>query len=205
MEPDDNLWGCLVRPPQLQHISHMARGHTNLTHVDIQGKPGGDPGVQQQQGSVQETWGESRWEEIVHIPLQGEVDLTTPPTRRQTHQDQRRHNAQQAGRYQNTTTSSTVVRKNLASHLQGAYMCQVELIPMDKQIRAATIYTMQNLLVYNCRGGRILCNSRGGPCNKDKGRGDGAGALKWMAGHTGTCRRQRTTILFVWDVKMLTA
>jgi hypothetical protein len=38
-----------------------------------------------------------------------------------------------------------------------------------------------NLLVYNCRGGRILCNSREDPCNKDKGRKDGAGALEWMA------------------------
>jgi hypothetical protein len=39
------------------------------------------------------------------------------------------------------------------------------------------------LLVYNCRGGRILCNSRGGQCNKDKGRGDGAGALNgWQQG-----------------------
>jgi hypothetical protein len=28
------------------------RRHTNLTYVDIQGGPGGDPGVQQQQGSV---------------------------------------------------------------------------------------------------------------------------------------------------------
>ncbi len=58
----------------------MARGHTNLTHVDTQGEPGGDPGMQQQQGSVQETWGESGWEEIVRVPWQGEVDLATPPT-----------------------------------------------------------------------------------------------------------------------------
>ncbi len=67
MEPDDNLWGCLVHPPQLQHVSHTARGHTNLTHVDIEGEPRGDPGVQQQQGSVQKICGESRWEEIVHV------------------------------------------------------------------------------------------------------------------------------------------
>jgi hypothetical protein len=68
MEPDDDLWGCLVHPPQLQHISHMAREHTNLPHVDIQGELGGDPGVQQQQGPVQETWGESQWEVIVRAP-----------------------------------------------------------------------------------------------------------------------------------------
>jgi hypothetical protein len=37
MEPDDDLWGCLVHPPQLQRIFHMAREHTNLPHVDIQG------------------------------------------------------------------------------------------------------------------------------------------------------------------------
>jgi hypothetical protein len=53
---------------QLQHISHMAQEHTNLPHVDIQGDPGGDPGVQQQQETVQETWGESRWEVIVRAP-----------------------------------------------------------------------------------------------------------------------------------------
>jgi hypothetical protein len=87
MEPEYDLWGCLVHPPQLQHISHMARGHTNLTHVDIQGEPGGDPGVQQQQGPVQETWGESRWEEIVHAPQQGDVDLATPSTQCWMHQD----------------------------------------------------------------------------------------------------------------------
>jgi hypothetical protein len=58
----------------------MARGHTNLTHVDIQGEPGGDPGVQQQWGSVQEIRGESWWEEIVHAPRQGEVDFATPST-----------------------------------------------------------------------------------------------------------------------------
>jgi hypothetical protein len=55
MEPDDDLWGCLVHPPQLQCIPHMAWEHTNLPHVDIQGEPGGNPGVQQQQGTVQET------------------------------------------------------------------------------------------------------------------------------------------------------
>jgi hypothetical protein len=37
MEPDDNLWGCLVHPPQLQCISHMAWEHIDLSHVDIQG------------------------------------------------------------------------------------------------------------------------------------------------------------------------
>jgi hypothetical protein len=36
MEPEDNLWGCLVHPPQLQRVSDTARGHTNLTHKDIQ-------------------------------------------------------------------------------------------------------------------------------------------------------------------------
>ncbi len=55
MEPDDNLWGCLVHPQQLQHISHVAWEQTNLPHVDIKGEPGGDPGVQQQQGPAQET------------------------------------------------------------------------------------------------------------------------------------------------------
>ena len=68
MEPDDDLWGCLVHLPESQRMTHMARGHTNLTYMDILGEPGGDPGVQQQQGSVQEIWGESQWEEIVRVP-----------------------------------------------------------------------------------------------------------------------------------------
>ncbi len=68
IEPDNDLWGCLVHPPQLQRISHMEREHTKLPHVDIQGEPGGDSGVQQQQGTVQETWGESWWEVIVRAP-----------------------------------------------------------------------------------------------------------------------------------------
>jgi hypothetical protein len=33
-----------------------------------------------------------------------------------------------------------LVRRNLASHLQVASMCQTELIPTDKQIRAATMH-----------------------------------------------------------------
>ncbi len=111
----------------------MARGHTNLTYVDIQGEPGGNVGVQQHQGSVQKTWGESWWEEIVHAPQQGEVDLTTPWTRCRMHQEQRQRDAQWVGSYQNTTLSSTLVRRNLTSHLQGASMCRVELIPTDKQ------------------------------------------------------------------------
>jgi hypothetical protein len=118
----------------------MAREHTNLTHVDIQGEPGGEPNVQQQQGPVQETWGESRWEVIVRVPQQEEVDPATPPTQRWTHQEQHQRDAQQAGRYQNTTTPSMLVRRNLASHLQGASMCRVELIPTDEQIWAATMH-----------------------------------------------------------------
>ncbi len=55
MRPDDNLWGCLVHPLQLQCISHMAREHTNLPHVDIQGELGDNSGVQQQQGILHET------------------------------------------------------------------------------------------------------------------------------------------------------
>jgi hypothetical protein len=41
--------------------------------------------VQQQQGSVQEIWGESRW---VRAPQQGEVDVATPLTQRRTYQEQ---------------------------------------------------------------------------------------------------------------------
>jgi hypothetical protein len=97
MEPDDDLWGCWVHPPQLQHMSNMAWEHTNLPQVDIQGELGGHSGVQQQQGILQETWGESRWEVIVHAPRQGGVDPATPLTQRRMHQEQHQHDAQRAG------------------------------------------------------------------------------------------------------------
>jgi hypothetical protein len=99
IEPDDDLWGCLVHPPQLQHVSYMAWEHTNLPHVDIQGELGGDPGVQQQQGPVQEAWGESWWEVIVRVPRQGEVDPATPPNRSRMYQEQHQRNAQRASQY----------------------------------------------------------------------------------------------------------
>jgi hypothetical protein len=53
--------------------------------MDIQGEPGGDPGVQQQQKTVQEAWGELRWEVIVCAPQQGGADPATPLTRCQMH------------------------------------------------------------------------------------------------------------------------
>jgi hypothetical protein len=86
MEPDDDLWECLVHPLQLHRISHMAQEFINLPHVDIQRELGGKLDVQQQQGILQETWGESRWKEIVRGLRQGGGDPVTPPTRRRTHQ-----------------------------------------------------------------------------------------------------------------------
>jgi hypothetical protein len=152
MEPDDDLWERLVHPPQLQLISHMAREHTNLPHMDIQEELGGDPGVQQQQGSVQETWVESRWEVIVCAPRQREIDPVTPPTQCWTHQEQCQCNALRAGQYLNTTTPSMLVTRSLASHLQGASMCRVELIPMEEQIRAATMHDLRTLLSTTTEG-----------------------------------------------------
>jgi hypothetical protein len=69
-------------------ILHIAWEFINLPHVDIQGEHGGKLGVQQQQGTLQETWGESRWEEIVRGPRQGGGDTVTPLTRCRTHQEQ---------------------------------------------------------------------------------------------------------------------
>jgi hypothetical protein len=97
MEPDDDLWGCLVHLPQLQHKSHMAREYTNLPHVDVQEELGGNLGLHQQQGILQETWGESQWEAIERAPRQGGVDPVTPPTQCRTHQEQCQRNAQRAG------------------------------------------------------------------------------------------------------------
>jgi hypothetical protein len=88
----------------------------------------------------------------VHVPQKGEVDLATPPTRCRTHQEQRQRNAQRSGQYQNTTTSSTLVRRNLASHLQGASICWAELIPMDKQIQAATMHDARTFLSRTAEG-----------------------------------------------------
>jgi hypothetical protein len=59
MEPDDDLWGCLKHPLQLHCISDIAREFINLAHLDLQGELGGKLGVQQQQGILQETWGDS--------------------------------------------------------------------------------------------------------------------------------------------------
>jgi hypothetical protein len=60
MEPDDDLWECLVHPPQLHHISQASWEDINLLHLDIQGGLGDKLGIQQQQGILQETPGESR-------------------------------------------------------------------------------------------------------------------------------------------------
>ncbi len=65
-------WEALGMEPD---ISHMEQEYINLPHVDIQGELGGDSGVQQQQGILQETWGESQWEAIVRAPRQGELTL----------------------------------------------------------------------------------------------------------------------------------
>jgi hypothetical protein len=120
MEPDDDLWRCLVHPLQLNRISHIAQEFTNLPHVDIYEELGGKLGMQQQQGILQETWGESRWDEIVHALRQGGGDPVTPSTWCRTHQEQRQCDAQWAGQCQNKTTPSTLVRRNLASHIHGA-------------------------------------------------------------------------------------
>jgi hypothetical protein len=49
------------------------------------------------------------------------------------------------GNIQNATTPSNLVRRNLASHLQGASMCHAKLIPTEEQIWAAT---MQNAIIF---------------------------------------------------------
>jgi hypothetical protein len=82
----------------------------------------------------------------VCAPRQEEVKLATPPTQCWTHQEQCQRNAQRAGQYQNTTTPSSLVRRNLASHLQGAFICREELIPMDEQIQAATMHNAGTFL-----------------------------------------------------------
>jgi hypothetical protein len=79
------------------NVSHMAREYTNPPHMDIQGELEGNSGVQQQQGTVLETWGESRWELIVFAPQQGGADPATPPTQCWTHQEQHQRDAQSAG------------------------------------------------------------------------------------------------------------
>ncbi len=86
MEPDDDLWGHLVHPPQLDCISQSLRKVINLPHLDMQGEFGGKLGMQQQQGILQETWGESWWEEIVCGPRQGGGDPVTPLNRHWVHQ-----------------------------------------------------------------------------------------------------------------------
>jgi hypothetical protein len=128
----------MIHPLQLHHISQASKEVINLPHLDTQGELGGKLDVQQQHGILQETWGESRWEEIVCGPRQEGGDLVTPPTQRRTHQEQRQYDAQRVGQYQNKTTPSMLVRRNLASNIKGVMVCQAELIPTEAQIRAAT-------------------------------------------------------------------
>jgi hypothetical protein len=146
MEPDDDLWGCLVHPLQLHCISKASLEVINLLHLDIQGELGGKLGVQQQQGILQETWGDSWWEQIMRGPRQGGGDPVTPPTRRQTHQEQCQRDAQWAARYQNKTAPTMLVRRNLASYIHGALLCWAELIPTETQIGAATIQDVRTFL-----------------------------------------------------------
>jgi hypothetical protein len=68
------------------------------------------------------------------------------------HQEQHRCNAQQAGGYQNATTLSTLVRRSLASHLQGASICRAKLIPTDEQKRAATMHDVRTFLSTTAEG-----------------------------------------------------
>jgi hypothetical protein len=88
MEPDENQWEGLVRPLQLHCISQASREDINLPHVDIQGEPGGELGMQQQHRTLQETRGESWWEEIVRRPRQEKGDPVTSLTWHCTHQEQ---------------------------------------------------------------------------------------------------------------------
>jgi hypothetical protein len=116
------------------------------------GEVGGKLGVQQQQGILQETSGELRWEKIVPGLRQGGGEPVTPPTRRRTHQEQHQRDAQQVGRYQNKMTPSMLVRRNLASYIHGALLYRAELIPTDAQIRAATLQDMRTFSFITTEG-----------------------------------------------------
>ncbi len=86
MVPNDDLWERLVHPPQLHFLSQVSREVINLPHLDIQGGLGGELGVQQQHGILQEPWGESWWEEIVCGLRQGNGGLVTTPNWCRTYQ-----------------------------------------------------------------------------------------------------------------------
>ncbi len=115
--------------------------------------------MQQQQGILQETWGDSRWEEIVRAPRQGGGDPVTPPTWCWTHQEQHRRDAQQAGRYQNKMTPSMLVRRNLASHIHGELLCRAKLIPTEAQIWAATMQDARTFSSTTTEGKKICATA----------------------------------------------
>ncbi len=52
----------------------------------------------------------------------------------------------------NKTTSYMLVRRNLASHLQGASLCRAELIPTEEQIWAATMQDARTFLSTTMEG-----------------------------------------------------
>jgi hypothetical protein len=82
----------------------------------------------------------------------GGGDPVTSLTWRQTHQEQCQCDAQRAGQYQNKTTPSMLVRRNLASNIHGASLCRAELIPTEAQIWAATIQDTRTLLSTAAKG-----------------------------------------------------
>ncbi len=57
-----------MHPMQLDCTFQASREVINLSYLDKQGELGGKLGVQQQQGILQEKWGESQQEEIVCGP-----------------------------------------------------------------------------------------------------------------------------------------
>jgi hypothetical protein len=149
--------------------------------MDFPTKPGSDPGLQQQQqqqqGPVQETWGESRWEVIVLAPQQGEADPATPLT-------QHGHIKNSANAMHNRQADTEI--QQLPQRLLGGtwhpiykeHPCAGQNLYQWNSRYGLPPCLMQEPFVYNHGGGKILCNSRGGPCNKDKGREDGAGPLE---------------------------
>jgi hypothetical protein len=52
-----------------------------------------------------------------------------------------------------------LVRRNLASHLQGASICRAELLPVDQQIWAATMHNARTSLSTTAEGGEFCATA----------------------------------------------
>jgi hypothetical protein len=85
-------------------------------------------------------------------------------------------------------------------------MCRAELIPTDGQIRASTMHNARTFFSTTAEGEGFRATAEEVHATRTKEEEMVRELLNdGKRGHMGTYRRLRTTILSIWDVKMLIA